>query len=113
MYGIKESTICIAGKNQCAIDALKYLLKIKNLNIVSLPNKSDNGKDSWQKSFKKFSIKKNIKIYKLEQLYEINNLYLFSFEYENLLKVNLQNSLKYENINLIVDQITHWEILTS
>ena len=95
MYGIKESTICIAGKNQCAIDALKYLLKIKNLNIVSLPNKSDNGKDSWQKSFKKFSIKKNIKIYKLEQLYEINNLYLFSFEYENLLKVE-----KFQSSNL-------------
>ena len=32
---------------------------------------------------------------------------------EKLLKANLQNSLKYENINLIVDQITHWEILTS
>ncbi len=32
---------------------------------------------------------------------------------EKLLKANLQNSLKYENINLILDQITHWEILTS
>ena len=32
---------------------------------------------------------------------------------EKLLKANLQNSLKYENINFIVDQITHWEILTS
>ena len=32
---------------------------------------------------------------------------------EKLLKANLQNSIKYEKINLIVDQITHWEILTS
>ncbi len=32
---------------------------------------------------------------------------------EKLLKTNLQNSLKYESIDFIVDQITHWEILTS
>lgn len=29
---------------------------------------------------------------------------------ENLLKPNSQKSLKYENIDLIVDQITHWKI---
>ena len=32
---------------------------------------------------------------------------------EKLLRANSQNSLKYEKIDLIVDQITHWEILTS
>jgi len=29
---------------------------------------------------------------------------------EKLLKPNLQSSLKYENIDLIVDQVTHWKI---
>ena len=40
MAGNKIS-ICIAGKNQCAIDALKYLILNykKNYNILALPNK--------------------------------------------------------------------------
>ena len=29
---------------------------------------------------------------------------------EKLLKSNFQGSLKYENIDLIVDQLTHWKI---
>ena len=63
MSGTNLITVCVAGKNQCAIDALNYLIKIKkNINIVSLVNKSDNGKDNWQKSFKKFSLKKKIKL---------------------------------------------------
>ena len=58
MFGTNK-TICIAGKNQCAIDALNLVIKkYKKYKIYSLPNKSDNGKDSWQKSFKKHSIKK-------------------------------------------------------
>ena len=81
-------TICIAGKNQCAIDALSFLIKKKkNYKILSLPNKSDNGKDNWQKSFKKFSKKKKIKIVKLKDLYELKNLIFFSFEYEKIIDI--------------------------
>ena len=43
MHG-KNKTICIAGKNKCAIDCLKYLIKnYKNINILALPNESDKG----------------------------------------------------------------------
>ena len=87
MRGIDVKTVCIAGKNKCAIDALSYLIKKKRyFNIVSLTNKSDKGKDEWQKSFKKFSKKKKIKILNPKELYKIDNLFLFSFEYESLLK---------------------------
>jgi len=85
-----KKTVCIAGKNQCAIKALEYLIhKKNNFKIVSLVNKSDNGKDGWQKSFKKYSLSKKIKTLKTEELYKIKNLFLFSFEYEHLLKNNL------------------------
>ena len=61
MRGIDVKTICIAGKNQCAIDALNYLIKKQtSFNIVALTNKSDMGKDEWQKSFRRFSFKKKI-----------------------------------------------------
>jgi methionyl-tRNA formyltransferase len=88
MYG-KNKTICIAGKNSCAINALAFVLKkkYKNYNILALPNKSDKGKDSWQKSFKKFAKKKKIRIVNLENLHNIEELYLFSLEYENIIDV--------------------------
>ena len=51
----KIITICIAGKNQCAINALNFVYKnYKKYKIVSLPNSSDNGVDGWQKSLNKF-----------------------------------------------------------
>lgn len=100
MAGNKIS-ICIAGKNQCAIDALKYLILNykKNYNILALPNKNDKGNDTWQKSFKKFAISKNIKIINLKKLYTIKNLYLFSIEYENILKIENFNSSNLFNIH--------------
>lgn len=90
-------TICIAGKNQCAIDILKYLISNykKKFNLLALPNKNDNCKDTWQKSFKKFAISKKIRLTNLKDLYKIKNLYLFSIEYEKILKTN-----KFKTINL-------------
>ena len=96
MHGNNVKTVCVAGKNQCAIESLKYLIyKKKDFNIVSLVNKSDKGRDGWQKSFKKFSLKKKIKILNTEELYKIDNLFLFSFEYEHLLK---NKSFKTDNL---------------
>ena len=100
MFGRDKKTICIAGKNECAINALKYLIGIKkNFNLVSLVNKSDDGKDKWQKSFKKYSISKKIKILKEKQLYKIEKLFLFSFEYEHLLKTHLFKSKNLFNFH--------------
>ena len=45
---MSDKYICIAGKNQCAVDVVKYLLKKKfKKNLLILPNKSDKGIDSW------------------------------------------------------------------
>tara|TARA_B110001450_G_scaffold255248_1_gene282322 strand:+ start:2391 stop:3146 length:756 start_codon:yes stop_codon:yes gene_type:complete len=85
----KIKTICIAGKNECAINALNFVYKnYKKYKIVSLPNSSDNGVDGWQKSFKKFSKSNKIKIIDLKELYKIKDLYFFSLEYEKIINVN-------------------------
>ena len=91
--------ICIAGKNECAVNALKYLLlrKFKKSNILVLPNNNDKGADSWQPSLKKFAKKNNIKITKIEELYRIKELFFFSLEYINLIKIN-----KFKNILYII-----------
>tara|TARA_B100000963_G_scaffold347152_1_gene353142 strand:+ start:2203 stop:2961 length:759 start_codon:yes stop_codon:yes gene_type:complete len=87
MHG-KNKTICIAGKNRCAIECLSYVIKkYKNSQILALPNVSDHGLDGWQKSFKKFALKKKVTITSLKDLYKMKNLYFFSLEYEEILKV--------------------------
>ena len=54
--------ICIAGKNNCAIEILNYLKSKKKYRnkILALPNKSDNGINKWQKSFKSHAKKQCI-----------------------------------------------------
>ena len=97
-----KTTICIAGKNQCAIDVLDYLISNyrNKVSLLALPNKSDSNKDTWQKSFKKFAISKKIKLIKLKDLYKIRNLYLFSIEYEKILKINNSFWPAHNNIGL-------------
>ena len=99
MHG-KSKIICIAGKNKCAIDCLSYAIKnYKNYKILALPNKTDNGTDGWQKSFKKFAKKKNITITNLNKLYLIKNLYLFSLEYEGIFNIKKFKSKKLYNFH--------------
>ena len=65
--------ICIAGKNECAINAAKILIKskFKKKQIIILPNKSDNGFDNWQPSLKKFARLNKFKIASIDDLYKI------------------------------------------
>ncbi|HFU5778634.1 TPA: hypothetical protein ACH6IQ_001714, partial [Campylobacter jejuni] len=44
--------ICIAGKNNIAVNSLQFILKnyFEADQIVVIPNKNDKGIDSWQKS---------------------------------------------------------------
>ncbi|PDH19574.1 MAG: hypothetical protein CNC05_04045 [Pelagibacterales bacterium MED-G42] len=97
MYG-KNKVICIAGKNQCSIDFLKFTAKkIKKRNILVLPNKSDKGKLTWQPSLRSYAEKNNFKITNLKSLYKIENLIFISIEFEEL--INLKNFKSKELFN--------------
>ena len=99
MHG-KNKTICIAGKNKCAIDCLTYLLKkYPDFKILALPNKSDDGNDTWQKSFKKFAQKNKVPITNLKSLYNKENLYFFSLEFEEILNTKLFKSKNLFNFH--------------
>lgn len=93
--------ICIAGKNKCAVDVLKYLLSIKitKKKILILPNENDNGKNDWQPSLKKIAIIKKLKITSLKELYKISNLYFFSLEYEKIINIKKFKSNKLFNFH--------------
>ena len=99
MFG-QNKIICIAGKNQCSIDFLKYISsKISKKNLLILTNKSDNGKDNWQPSLKKFAKKNKFKITNLKSLYKIKDLIFISIEYEKIIKPHLFSSKKLFNFH--------------
>ena len=93
---------CIAGKNQCSIDALKYLLErpdVKNDSICVCPNNDDNGVDTWQPSLLKFANDNNIQLKQLKQLYSISDLKFFSLEYDRIIDTNNFKSGKLFNFH--------------
>ena len=97
MYG-KNEIICIAGKNQCSIDFLKFTAKkIKKRNILVLPNKSDKGNFTWQPSLRSYAKRNNFKITNLKSLYKIENLIFISIEFEEI--INLKNFKSKELFN--------------
>ena len=71
---------CIAGKNQCSIDALSYLISRNDIdkdNVCVCINSDDIGIDNWQPSLMKYANDNKISIISLNNLYKIKNLYFF------------------------------------
>lgn len=94
--------ICIAGKNNIAVNSLLYLINELNINknnIIALPNKTDNGIDTWQKSFLKCALENDIKIYNLEDIYEINDLIFISLEFDRIIKTQKFKTKNLYNIH--------------
>lgn len=94
--------ICIAGKNQIAINAVENLLKehnIKNSNILGITNKTDNSIDNWQPSFKKYCIKNKIQLVNMEEIYNIENLLFISLEFDKIINPEKFRSNNFYNIH--------------
>ena len=99
MYG-QNKIVCIAGKNKCSIEFVKYISKyIPKKNILILTNKSDKGKNNWQPSLKKYANEKNFQITNLKKLYVIDNLVFISIEYEAIIDINKFSSKELFNFH--------------
>ena len=98
--------ICIAGKNECSINAIKTLTKYKinKKYIYVLPNFSDNGRNNWQPSLRRFARKNRFKIVKLKELYSIPNLIFFSLEYETIINVD-----KFRSKNFLIFILVYYQ----
>lgn len=93
--------ICIAGKNNIAVNALEYLVKESGLelsDIAACPNKNDAGSDSWQKSLKKAAGSLGVKIIQLEDAYNIEDLIFISLECDKIIPVKKFKSKRLYNI---------------
>ncbi len=93
--------ICIAGKNNIAVEILSYLLEQKVLkdNIWVVPCDTDEGKNGWQRSLLKYAKKNNLQIKNLEDLYSTKNLLFISLEYNKLVDTNRFKSKKLYNLH--------------
>lgn len=94
--------ICIAGKNNIAVKSLEYLILSKIININDIfvcPIENDLGMDTWQLSLRKFAEVNNLKIIKLNELYDIENLVFISLEYDKIIKPSLFKTKKLFNIH--------------
>lgn len=78
--------ICIAGKNNIAVEIAKYLKEKYDIEILAIPNSTDNGIDGWQKSFYKFCLENSIPIISLEEAHKIENLIFLSLEFDKIVK---------------------------
>lgn len=92
--------ICLAGKNDIAVNALKYLiyeLKLPKEDLFVVPNDTDTGVDSWQKSLRKVAREENIVICSLEEC--LNTDVFISLEYNKIIDPSKFKSKRIYNIH--------------
>jgi methionyl-tRNA formyltransferase len=93
-------TICIAGKNNIAVNGMKLLVsEYSEYDICFIPNSTDTGIDDWQNSLKKVGKDLKIRQVSLEELYEIEELVFISLEFSELVDVKKFKSDKLFNIH--------------
>lgn len=97
---MEMKTICIAGKNDIAVNVLLYCIKnCPNINIVVVCNKNDSGKNGWQKSLLWYAKKYDVKTLSLPDVYKIEDLIFLSLEFDRIIRPEYFLSLKLFNIH--------------
>lgn len=93
--------ICVAGKNNIAVDVCEYILQhYENVVLYAIHNSNDDGVDNWQRSFRKYASEHpKIQLTTLESVYNINDLVFISTEYDKIIKPNLFRSTRLYNIH--------------
>lgn len=108
--------ICIAGKNNIAVDILQFLLTEKKISphqIVITCNKTEDGVNKWQRSLRYFASKHavidsedalvcrdgGVREVALEEIYPVKKLIFLSLEYDKIIKPNLFISKELYNIH--------------
>lgn len=95
-----EITICIAGKNQIAIDGLQLAIAAYGREqVVVCPNRGDDGISRWQPSLLRFAKEWGVRVVGLEQLYDVENLVFFSLEFDRIISPGKFKTRKLFNIH--------------
>lgn len=93
-------TICLAGKNQIAVDALLYMIKRGWKNrLLICPNRTDDGTSRWQPSLKRFARELGIEVVTLDTVQEMENLIFLSLEFDRIVRPEAFKSDRLYNIH--------------
>lgn len=93
-------TICVAGKNEIAVNALRYLIKYYPENkYLIIPNKTDSGFSTWQPSLRFEGLQLKVNESTLSGLYEIKDLIFLSLEFDEIIKPQSFQSTSLFNIH--------------
>ena len=88
--------ICIAGKNNIAVNILDYLIhNYPGHKYIACCNQNDNGIDTFQRSFRKYCILTGIEIFLISEIYHFEKLLFLSLEFDKLI-----NPSKFRNASL-------------
>lgn len=98
---MSKKTVCVAGKNDIAVDVMLYLhdMKNKDFELIVSCNRNEDGQNGWQKSLRFFAQRLGIKEVALEELYEIPDLIFLSMEYDRIIRPQLFASEQLYNIH--------------
>lgn len=98
---MNKKVVCVAGKNDVAVDVLLYLNSIKEdrFELVVSCNRNEDGKNGWQKSLRFFAERLGIQELSLQELYEIPGLVFLSLEYDRIIRPHLFQTEQLYNIH--------------
>ena len=98
---MNKKTVCVAGKNDVAVDVLVYLheMKDKDFELVVSCNRNEDGQNGWQKSLRFFAQRLGVKEVTLQELYEIEDLVFLSLEYDRIIRPHLFKTSQLYNIH--------------
>jgi methionyl-tRNA formyltransferase len=85
---VSRPLLCIAGKNQVAVDILKHARSVQGIDLVALPTSVDRGFEGWQPSLFRAAERLGVPIAELDALMEQPNLVFVSAEYDKIIRVD-------------------------
>ena len=81
--------LIIAGKNSIAVDVLGYAMKNLDISISVVLNRTEDFKNSFQKSLGFYANLWKIPIINLEEVYEFHDAIFLSLEFDRIIKPSL------------------------
>jgi methionyl-tRNA formyltransferase len=94
-----RTLICVAGKNQVAVDVLTSALGIAGCEVVALPNASDHGEHGWQPSYRASAQRMGVPIVDLQMMENRADLLFLSIEFDQILRPSRFLSRRLFNIH--------------
>ena len=92
--------VCIAGKNQIAVDGLRLALsKLQLDRVVACPNDHDDGRSAWQPSLRRHAIELGVPIISLDDAACESDLLFISLEVNRIIRPQKFLSRRLYNIH--------------